>query len=195
LVVENALARSHEVTTLVRNPQKLGERTTRVTIIHGDALDRPSVSSAVAGQHAVIYALGAGHVRHTTLFSDSTRILLGEMARHGVPRLICVTGVGAGETKGHGGFLYDRILYPLFTKGIYADKDTQESLIRQSPLQWTIIRPASFSTRQPGGELRAVTRVAGVTLRTISRAEVAAFVVDELDRNGFVRQAVFIGHE
>lgn len=54
------------------------------------------------------------------------------MNQHSVRRLICVTGVGDGETKGHGGFLYDRILYPLLTKGIYADKDKQERRISGS---------------------------------------------------------------
>ncbi len=195
LVVEHALGRGHEITAFARTPRKLGDLSARVRIVQGDALDPRSLSTAVAGQNAVIYALGAGNARHTTLFSDSTRILLAEMTRHGVARLICVTGVGAGETKGHGGFLYDRILYPLFTKGVYADKDTQESLIRQSPLEWTIVRPASFKGSQPKGELRAVTNVAGVTLRAISREEVATFLLDELNRKEFVRQAVFIGHE
>jgi NAD(P)H-binding len=60
-----------------------------------------------------------------------------------------VTGVGAGETKGHGGFVYDRILYPLFTKGIYADKDKQEDLVRQSQTDWTLVRPAPFRSRTP----------------------------------------------
>ena len=147
------------------------------------------------GQDAVIYALGAGNVRHTTLFSDTTRILLSQMAHHSVRRLIAVTGVGAGETKGHGGFLYDRILFPLFTRGVYADKDRQEALIRQSGTEWTIVRPASFRPRTPAGALRAVTHLDGVTLRKISRGEVAAFVVDELENGRYVHQAVFIGHE
>jgi len=194
LIVEEALKRGHEVTALVRTPDKLGAVANRVSVIRGDALDPDSVSRAVAGQHAVLYALGAGNVRHTTLFSESTRVLLPAMQRNAVRRLICVTGVGAGETKGHGGFLYDHILYPLFTKRIYADKDKQEGLIRQSPLDWTIVRPASFRERAPTGSLQVVTNVEGVTLRRISRHEVARFVLDVLEQNQYVRQAVFIGH-
>jgi nucleotide-binding universal stress UspA family protein len=64
---------------------------------------------------------------------------------------VCVTGVGAGDTQGHGGFLSDRILYPLFTKGIYADKE-QEALIRDSAADWTIVRPAPFRNRTPIAE-------------------------------------------
>jgi putative NADH-flavin reductase len=195
LVVQEAVKRRHEITALVRSPQKLGEWATRVKAVQGDALDSDALGASVAGQDAVIYVLGAGNVRHTTLFSDSTRVLLTEMERHSVRRLLCVTGVGAGETKGHGGFLYDRILYPLFTKGIYEDKNRQEDLIRQSQTDWTLVRPAAFRSQTPLGPLRVVTDVAGVTLRKISRLEVATFLVDELEQNRYVRQAVFIGHE
>jgi len=194
LVVEEALVRGHDVTALVRHPEKIGTLAIRVRPVRGDALDASAVSGAVAGQHAVIYVLGAGNVRQTTLFSESTKILLKAMTDHVVRRLICVTGVGAGETKGHGGFLYDRILYPLFTKGIYADKDIQEGLIRQSGLDWTIVRPASFRSLTPDGPLQVVTDFEGVTLTKISRSEVAKFLVDELEQNGHLRQAVFLGH-
>jgi putative NADH-flavin reductase len=194
LVVEEALARGHIVSVLVRRPERLGSVAGRVKTVAGDALDRDAVSRALDAQDVVLYVLGAGNVRRTTLFSDSTKILLEAMTGRGVRRLICVTGVGAGETRGHGGFLYDRILYPLFTKGIYADKDVQEGLIRQSGLEWTIVRPASFRARTPSGPLRAVTSVEGVTLRKVSRLEVARFLLDEAEQNRFVRQAVFIGH-
>jgi len=194
LVVENALKRRHEVTALVRSPDKVGDLASPVTVVTGDALDARAVANAVTGQSAVIYALGAGNVRHTSLFSDSTRVLLTAMTQHAVRRLICVTGVGAGDTKGHGGFLYDRLVYPLFTKGIYADKDKQESLIRESPTDWTIVRPAPFRNARPSGPLRVVTDVDSITLRRIARAEVAEFLIDELEQNRYVRQSVFIGH-
>ena len=194
LILQETLQRGHEATALARDPGKLGVQPNHLTVIQGNALDVESVQRAVAGQDVVIYALGAGNVRRTTLFSDTTRVLLEAMERQDVRRLICITGVGAGETKGHGGFLYDRILYPLFTKGVYEDKDRQEQLIRASALDWTIVRPAAFRERAPKGPLRVVTNVAGVTLRTISRREVAAFVVHEAEQNRHVRQAVFIGH-
>lgn len=194
LVVERALDRRHEVTALLRSPEKLSGLAEHLRIVQGDALDTRAVDKAVSGQDAVIYALGAGNVRRTTLFSDSTLVLLSAMTQHRVRRLICVTGVGAGETKGHGGFLYDRIVYPLFTKGIYADKDKQESLIRATDIDWTIARPAPFRKDTPSGPLQMLTDVDDVTLRRISRVEVAEFLVAELEHPQYVRQAVFIGH-
>jgi putative NADH-flavin reductase len=195
LVVDGALKRRHEVTALVRRPEKLGHVSAVVRVVRGDALDPSAVATAVAGQDAVLYVLGSGNVRSTSLFSNSMRLLLDQMQRQRVRRLICVTGVGAGETKGHGGFLYDWILYPLFTKGIYADKDRQEALITDSGTDWTIVRPAPFRNRTPPGPLRIETRVADIVLRKISPQEVAAFLLDEAEQGRYIRQAVFIGHE
>jgi len=194
LVVDQAIRRGHEVTALVRAPQQLGETSALVTVVHGDALDPIAVASAVRTQDAVMYVLGAGNVRATTLFSESTHILLDAMQREGVRRLVCVTGVGAGDTKGHGGFVYDWIVYPLFTKAIYADKDRQEALIRDSGTDWTIVRPAPFRKHRLAEPLSVVTRVDGIVFRRIAPHEVALFVLDETEQNRYVRQAVFIGH-
>jgi putative NADH-flavin reductase len=194
LVVDQAIRRDHDVTALVRAPQKLGETSALVTVVRGDALEPNAVASAVRKQDGVLYVLGAGNVRTTTLFSESTRILLDAMQREGVRRLVCVTGVGAGDTKGHGGFVYDWIVYPLFTKAIYADKDRQEALIRDSGTDWTIVRPAPFRKHTLAEPVSVVTRVDGIVLRRIAPHEVAVFVMDEAEQNRYVRQAVFIGH-
>lgn len=111
LVVDEALKRRHDVTALARTPEKLGDVASRIAVVQGDALDARAVEKAVSRQEAVVYALGAGNVRHTTLFSDSIRVLLTAMKQFDVRRLICITGVGAGETKGHGTG-QDRWLHP-----------------------------------------------------------------------------------
>jgi putative NADH-flavin reductase len=184
------------VTVLARDPTKVVPKDPRIRIIQGDVLDPQSLDRAVAGQDAVIYSIGARHIRRpTTLFSESTRLLIAAMEEHGVKRLAAITGIGAGDSRGHGGFLYDKILYPLFTKNIYRDKDRQEDLIRKSKLDWVIVRPASFSERPTRGPLRVATDLKGVTLRRISRAEVATFVLDQLTDNRYLHQTPLIGHE
>jgi putative NADH-flavin reductase len=166
----------------------------RVRIIKADALDKGAVDQAVRGQQASMYAIGVKTIGRTTLFSQSTRILIDAMESNRVKRLVCITGVGAGETKGHGGFLYDWIFYPLITKRIYKDKEVQEALIQKSLLDWVIVRPAAFREGTPSGKLEAVTDVRGVTLRRVSRAEVAAFVLQQLTDDRYLRKAVFVGH-
>jgi putative NADH-flavin reductase len=194
LIVEQALPRGHHITALARDPAKLGSVPNGVTVVHGDVRDPAAIDRAVAGQDAVIYAIGAGNVRKTTLFSVSTDILVKAMTRHGVRRLVAITGVGAGDTKGHGGFLYDRVLYPLFTRGIYEDKDRQEELIRASALDWVIVRPAPFRGKRSADDLDVAVNLQGVTLRRITQSEVAAFVVDQLETNRYLKQSPFIGH-
>src|SRR4051794_21596268 len=126
------------------------------------------------------------------------------MKKQSVKRLVCITGVGAGETKGHGGFLYDHLIFPLFTKSLlifplftkslYADKDRQEALIRQSFLDWILVRPAVFREGVARGPLRVVTDVQGVTLRRIAPAEVARFVLEQLESDQYLRKMPFLGH-
>jgi putative NADH-flavin reductase len=193
-ILQLGIERGHELTALVRNAEKLKSWERRVRVVKGDALDKDSVEQAVRGQEAAIYAIGIKTIGRTTLFSESTRILIDAMERSRVKRLVCITGVGAGETKGHGGFLYDRILFPLVTKRVYADKEVQETLIQKSSLDWVIVRPAMFREGSPSGKLEAVTDVRGVTLTRVSRVEVAAFVLDQLTDGRYLRKAVFIGH-
>ena len=166
----------------------------RATVIRGDVLDKEALSTVISGQEAVVYAIGVKSTRPTTLFSQSTRLLISAMEQQGVKRLVCITGVGVGETKGHGGFLYDHIIFPLFTRNRYVDKERQEELIRQSNLDWTIVRPAPFSEAKPLCDFQAVTEVGNVVLRKISRAEVAIFVISELEMRQYVRKTLFIGH-
>ena len=194
LIVAEGLARGHHIAAFVRNPSKIKEQSPNLKVMVGNVLDDASLSRALEGQDAVAYSIGVRSPRATTLFSDSTRKLLGLMERQGVKRLVCITGVGAGETRGHGGFLYDCIGYPLITKKIYLDKDRQEEIIRRSPLEWTIVRPTVFREGRADSEFQVVTDVKGVVLRRISRQEVANFVLDELETGRFIHQTPFIGH-
>lgn len=163
-------------------------------VARGSVLNQQALSTAVAGQDAVVYAIGVKSTGPTTLFSESTRLLISAMDQQEVKRVVCITGVGAGETNGHGGLLYDHIIFPLFTKNRYADKERQEELIRHSSLDWTIVRPAPFSEAKPLSHFQVLTEVGKVVLRKISRAEVAAFVISELEIRHYVRKTLFIGH-
>ena len=83
----------------------------------------------------------------TKLFSESTRVLVDAMKAAGVKRLITVTGLGAGDSRGHGGLLYDAVVFPLLLKRVYDDKDVQEWIVRSSGFDWTIVRPGLLKDR------------------------------------------------
>lgn len=194
-LLSQATERGYEVTVLVRDRKRLGGWGQISRVIEGDALDPEVVDHAVQGQDAVIYALGTRRLfQSTTLFSDSTRILIAAMERHGFPRLVAITGLGAGDSRGHGGFLYDKIFLPILLNRVYADKDRQEALIRHSRLEWVILRPAIFTKGPKRGNLRVETELQAVTIRKISRADVAAFALDQLTDNRYVGKAPLIGY-
>ncbi len=194
-IVPQALNLEHGVRVLVRDPAKLKLKHHSLKVLAGDALDAGCVERALEDCEAVIYALGSNHVgKATTLFSDTTRILIQAMENAGVRRLIAITGIGAGDSKGHGGWFYDWIIYPFFTKQIYADKDVQEDLIRQSKLDWIIVRPAAFNNGPHGGRLRATDQLDGVTISTISRQDAAAFVLDQLNSDRWLRKTPLVGY-
>src|SRR6185295_4101194 len=144
--VKRALEAGHRVRAFARGAASIPLEAPALVKIAGDALDKTRVAAAVAGADAVIQSLGAPKgpqsiLSGTTLFSQATRILIEAMRESGVRRLLTVTGLGAGDSRGHGSFLYDAILFPLILKRVYDDKDVQEQMIKASGLEWTIARP------------------------------------------------------
>ena len=192
-LLEQALASGHSVTALVRDPQRLATQHERLRIVKGDILDADSVSRAMGGQNAVCCSIGVKVPWIIiTVFSEGTKNLLWAMQQNGVKRLICVTGIGAGNSRGHGGFFYDCIFYPLIAWPIYADKNRQESLIRASDLEWTIVRPGFLTNGPMTKSYRALTNLTGVTAGRISRADVAHFMLMELQSNQYMKQTPLV---
>jgi len=195
LIVGRALDQGFAVVCQTRDARKLAHIAARVRVDPFDPTDQAKLGEFLRGADVVIFALGVDTTGPTTLFSDVTAALIAAMSRERVKRLIAITGVGAGETRGHGGFFYDRIIYPLFARKRYTDKDRQEALIAASDLDWIIVRPAPFADRRVPGTMEIHTRIAPDTvLRHITRDEVAAFVVDQFDSDRYLHQRPFIGH-
>jgi putative NADH-flavin reductase len=195
LIVEKLLDRGHTVVCQSRSMANLSQLVGRAKMLAFDPRDGGKLNAFVSGADVVIFALGADKAGSATLFSDSTAALIAAMKLEGVKRLIAITGVGAGETRGHGGFLYDRIIFPLFTHKIYEDKDRQEALIAASDLDWIIVRPASYVKGHVSGALEIHSTLQPDTvLRRITRDEVAEFIVEQINSDRYVRQKPFIGH-
>jgi uncharacterized protein YbjT (DUF2867 family) len=103
------------------------------------------------------------------------------MKAAGVKRLIAVTGLGAGDSRGHGGFVYDAVIFPWLLKRVYDDKDVQEWIIRSSGLDWTIVRPGLLTNRPATGRYRILKAAHDWRFGLISRADVADFIVRQVD--------------
>jgi uncharacterized protein YbjT (DUF2867 family) len=193
LIVGMALAEGHGVVALVRSKAKAGDLT-GAELVEGDARDAAALTSAIAGCDAVVSSLGTAMspFREVTMLSTATRALVGVMEKQNVRRLVCITGLGAGDSRGHGGFFFDRLLLPLMLRKVYEDKDRQEDAIRGSTLDWTIVRPTVLNDKPARGGVKALTDLSGVHGGTIARADVADFVVQQLTADTWLRKAPLI---
>lgn len=190
-LVVQALERGHRVTALVRRPRPEDERADVVTV-RGNVLDPASLVLAVRGQDAVLCALG--HKRWlgpTRILSTGIRNLIEAMAAHGVRRLVCETALGIADAWWQMGLSYTCFVRPVILPFYFWDKVRQEEVIRASDLAWTIVRPGALTNGPRRSRYRHGPRV-GHWLWTvrISRADVAAFMLDQLTDDRYLRGAV-----
>lgn len=190
-LVARALARGHAVTALVRNPSRLRIDHPQLTVVKGDVLDRGSVDAAVRGQDAVLSALG--HRRYfypTRILSEGTSNILHAMEAHGVPRFVCETSLGLGDSAGRLGLLYTLFVIPVILPFYFWDKTRQERAITRSSLEWVIVRPGALTNGAARGAYRHGRAIGSFFLTVaISRADVADFMLDQLTSNTYLRSA------
>jgi uncharacterized protein YbjT (DUF2867 family) len=193
LIVSQAVERGQQVTALVRSPEKASDLKGAKLIV-GDVRDEKVLREALEGQDAVVSSLGtpASPFREVTLLSTATRGLVGAMKAENVSRLVCITGMGAGDSAGHGGFLFDNVIFPLLLKKVYADKNRQETIVRDSGLDWILIRPTVLNDKPGHGSVRALTDLSGFHGGGISRADVATFVLDQLHADAWLHRSPLI---
>jgi putative NADH-flavin reductase len=180
--VRAALRAGHSVRALARSATTMPIQDANLDQVSGNALDRDTIWNALQDVDVVIQTLGVDFSARaifegTTLFSESTRTLVDAMKAAGVKRLITVTGLGAGDSRGHGGLLYDAVVFPLLLKRVYDDKDVQEWIIRSSGLDWTIVRPGLLTNSPATGRYRILTASKDWRFGAIGRADVADFLV------------------
>lgn len=191
-IVEQALERGYTVTALVRSPSKLQLKHPRLSIIQGDVLDEDAVDRAIAGQDAVLCALGHKQFFYPTrILSEGTRNILRAMETHGVARLVCETSLGIGDSAGRMGLYYTFFVIPLILPFYYWDKTRQERLIARSNVEWVIVRPGALTNGEKQRHLRESGHAGGfVRTVRISRADVADFMLDQLAPGTHLRTAL-----
>lgn len=146
------------------------------------------------GQAAVLSALG--HKRWlgpTRILSEGTRNILAAMNHHGISRLVCETALGISDSWWEMGLSYTLFVRPVILPFYFHDKVRQEAVIRASSVEWTIVRPGVLTNGPRKGTCRHGPHVGhwlwGVR---ISRADVAAFMLDQLTDRRYVRATVGI---
>ncbi len=194
-VLRQALDLGFDVTAFVRDPARLVMQHPKLHVVTGDILDAGSVERGLAsGYDAVISALGIFHREPRTELSDGTANIVRAMEKHGITRLVVVSSLGAGDSKGQGNLLA-RGLQRLLLRHVLVDKDRQEALVAASSLTWTILRPPQL-TDEPTARADLVAW-SGPPSREkkswkTSRASVARAALEAVSKGKYLRQAVNI---
>jgi putative NADH-flavin reductase len=185
-LIDQALARGHQVTAFVRSPEKLGAQREGLSVRQGDPRDAAALTAALSGHDAVLSALGPPGPRRSTILSDSARSTVSAMQSAGIRRLLVVSAAILFEDMGALATLLRRTLL----RNVVLGSGEMEQVVTASNLDWTIVRPP----RLTNGALTTRYKVADDRFpagkRMLSRADVAHFLLDELAHGAHTRRIV-----
>lgn len=189
-ITKEALAQGYEVTVLTRDAKRVKETSSRLTVIEGSVTDRATVRKVLEGQDAVIQPLGIGGKgdgKPTTFVSAANKLVMEEMKRMKVRRLIAISVIGAGNSWKFLPWIY-RKLMPIMMKwfkAIIDDKNRMEPMIERSGLDWTIVRCTTVKEGPAKGNVKASLDGKGIKY-SITAPDMAKFVVSQLSANRFM---------
>ncbi|MFN5042512.1 MAG: NAD(P)-dependent oxidoreductase [Bacteroidota bacterium] len=193
-ILAEALKQGHVVSILVRDASKVQIKHPNLTIVEGNVLDAPTVTSVLNHQEAVIQCLGVGGKgdgKPTTFISDATKVIVDEMQKQNIKRLIAMSNVGAGHSIAFQPWFFTKIILPYFMKWlkvIIDDKNRMEPIIMNSNLDWTIVRCPNITDKPAKGNYNATLDGKGLKL-SVTLSDLSKFMVDQLTETNFNKQA------
>lgn len=194
-LLKQALAAGHEVTALARNPAKLAAQA-GLRVVKGNALDGVAVGGAIAGQEAVITALGSRSLRDATLLPESMQHILAGMKQHGVRRLIVMGASGTMPQAEERLSPFKRGMFRLVKATLlrrpFASQTAMQAMVRASDTEWTIVQPPRLLNSPARGRIRVDGEALPVNGVVIPRADVARFMLAQLESAEWVRRDVYV---
>ncbi|MBL7786141.1 MAG: NAD(P)H-binding protein [Chitinophagales bacterium] len=198
-ILAEALSKNHQVTILVRNAQAVTFKDKNLKVIEGSVLDKNTVNAVLKNQDAVIQSLGVGGKgdgKPTTFVSDANKIIMEEMEKTNVKRLIAMSNIGAGNSLAFTPWIFRKLVLPYFMKWLQVivdDKNRMEPMIMNSNLDWTIVRSAGMVDKPAKGKVNDTLIGEGLKL-TITLADLAKFMVDQIEDKKYIKQAPSISN-
>lgn len=192
LAVDQALAAGHAVIAVTRDRTKITTRHDRLQVVQADPLDADQVAPALAGCDAVVVAIGGG--AKGGVRAPGTAAIIEAMRRAGVRRLISLSTLGAGDSRPHLNFWWRYVMFGLLLRRAYADHQDQEARVLDSGLNWTLVRPSAFTDGPRTGTYQKSFGDDAQLSHEISRADVADFLVSQIDDKTYLRKAVAISY-
>ncbi len=195
------LEKGHTTNAFGRSIEKIEEDSPHLEIFKGSVLDRNDVLDAMKGQDVVILTFGAPLkfdtiVKKPNLTRDGTEIVINAMQREKVPRLICMTAIGAGNSRGHGRFVFRNFIEPILLRNIMKDRTEQEFVVKNSGLdEWVIVRPTELSNDK-SKKVRIIQDIENEKEpTTISRKDVGRILVDLITDKTYDQQTILITND
>jgi uncharacterized protein YbjT (DUF2867 family) len=196
LAVKAALAQGHQVTAFARQPDKLVLEHPSLTRSSGDFHQFESVVKAMPGHDAVIVTASSttlkGFRENPSYFSQGTANVIEAMKATAVKRLVVLSAMGVGDSRKLANFLVDKLVISFLLRTPFQDHERQEKLVMESGLDWVIARPGRLTNGPACGEYVKTPLVEKVP-SSISRADVADFLVEAATTDTWLRQAVQLG--
>lgn len=185
------------VTAVVRNPDSFALRHSNLKILKGDVLEPDSFDGEMKDSNAVISALGTGtDIKPTKVYSVGIKNIITEMQKNNLKRLICVSAAALYTNPQMGLFvslLTKLVLQPIL-KNVYADMRLMEKEIQKSTLDFTIVRPAMLKNKPLTGKYRTAINTNLRKPFSISRADLAHFMIKSVDNEETYRSIVEISY-
>ena len=192
LVVQKALAGGHQVTVFARTPSKIPFQNEKLTIVKGELTETDKIDTAVKGANAVISVLGPVGKTKGLIVSSGIKIIIAAMEKYGVKRLIATATPSYKDSndKFQFGFAMGVLLVKKLLKDTYEDIVETGSLIANSHLDWTIVRLPMLSKKPAMGKLNiGYTGDGKVKLFSLTREDLANFLIQQLDDKTYIRKA------
>ena len=190
-LVQQALAQQHTVTAFVRNPDTFPLQHAHLRITKGDITNYAEVEQAVTGQDAVLSGLGPH-----TLLKRIPELVLGcrniikAMEKQGVKRLVYESALGVGDSKADQNLFFKHVILPVLLSRDYADHEENEQNIRNSQLDWVIVRPARLVDSPRTGKYQVALRLSGTfPFGRVGRADTAEFMLQQINNTEFLHAA------
>lgn len=189
-LLKQALDKGMSVTAFVRDATRVADiQHPNLTVVTGNVLNREDVGRTVAGHDAVFYAIGAGPKR-TTIREQGTRIVIEAMKAANIRRLVCLSSFGVGESRSDLSFFTRYVVVGIFLRHAFADHEQQEAVVRGSALDWTLVRPPHLKDGAKTGIYQDGLALAyGNIEGWITRADLADFMLKQLEDDRYIRQA------
>ncbi|MBI5450087.1 MAG: NAD(P)H-binding protein [Gammaproteobacteria bacterium] len=193
-IIDQALHNGLKVRALVRAASSLAIRSPQLDIITGALLNREDVTATLTGCTTAICVFGPRPPYRDIFCAEATALIVEVMRGLSIRRLLCQTGGMIGDYRANRTWPF-QLMTTAFNKrlpAIAADRAKQEQMVRDSGLDWTLIKPPRLTDGAARGTWRAGTGVRLGMLSSLTRTDLSAFVIDETLHNHHLHQAVFI---